>query len=220
MRRIITNLGLVAGAALLLAACSGQVKGDGKVVTQKRQVSAFDQLTVSGNFVVTVNANQAMSSAIVKTDGNLQPYVLTSVKDKELAVTTKKGFTLDPTTPIQVVVNTKSIKKVKVLGKTVLVTHGQSGDSFDLEIDGMGTSILAGRVKSLSIDTKGIAHVNAGELKSDRAKVNVSGLGKVTVFARSKLSVYINGQGQVTYLGQPPIIDQEIYGEGKLIKGQ
>lgn len=220
MKRLV-NLLIVAAACVVLAACSGsEIKGNGKVTVQNRNVSEVNKLRVNGDFVITVHANQPTSSVAVKTDSNLQPYLITMVKDKALEVRVKKGYRLIPTTPIQVVVNTKGLSSAMLAGKSTFVANGLSGDLFRLAVTGMSTTILNGEVDTAMIETNGAAHVNAGALQSDDAKVKILGLGKVTVMAKRKLDVYIKGHGQVTYFGQPPIIDREVYDGGKLTPGQ
>ncbi len=220
MKRLV-NLLIVAAACVVLAACSGsEIKGNGKVTVQNRNVSEVNKLRVNGDYVITVHANQPTSSVEVKTDSNLQPYLITTVKDKALEVRVKKGYRLIPTTPIQVVVNTKGLSSAMLAGKSTFVANGLSGDLFRLAVTGMSTTILNGEVDTAMIETNGAAHVNAGALQSDDAKVKILGLGKVTVMAKRKLDVYIKGHGQVTYFGQPPIIDREVYDGGKLVSGQ
>lgn len=219
MRRL-WNLVVVA-ACIALAACSGsEVKGDGKIVTQNRSVDQFSAVEADGNFFVTVNASQSQPALQVKTDENLQPYILTTVKDKKLYVTVKKGFDIVPTTPVQITVATKELASASLNGKTTFVASNLSGQHFELNVNGMANSMLKGTVGSSNINVQGMAEVNASALQAQNVTVDVKGNGRVLVSVARKLKVHIDGVGQVTYTGKPPIIEQEIYGGGKLVKGQ
>lgn len=219
MKRLLAFSSVVV-ACILLAACGGnKIKGDGKIVDQPRSVSGFDKLDIKGSFVVSLNSDQASPALEVKGDQNLQPYIMSQVNDNTLVVSVKRGSRLVPSQPIQLVINAKKIKEADLSGSNTFVADKLSGDQFDLEVAGESNVELQGKVSSTVLDLEGSAVVNAKGLQSTEVDVKVEGAGKVVVQVGQKLNVSIKGAGVVTYFGQPPVIQQEIYGGGKLIKG-
>ena len=220
MKRVLhlSLIGVVC-TSVLFGCSSRSVKGDGQVTSQQREVKGFEQIKLTGSFVVHLNSNQSDTGVVVNTDKNIQPYVLTSASDKVLSVSTKKGYALQPTAGIQLNINTKKVNKIVINGNTTIDASGLLGDDFELDVNGRGTAVLKGTVKAFKVDVNGASHLNAGGLKADNVQLKINGAGQATVNVSKKLGVYIRGSGQVTYFGQPPIIDQEIYGGGKLVKG-
>lgn len=219
MKRIMQYFILGLMCMFLLACNRSHIKGDGKIVSQNRALNAFSELNIIGNFVVTVNADQTTSNAEIKTDENIQPYITTETSGGVLTLVVKKGFRIEPTAPVQVVINNKGLNKVTLNGKNIITVTGLNGDVFTLNMKGSGAAVLKGTSKSTYFGIEGSALVNAASLNSEMVKIKIIGDGKLIVDATKKLEVYINGGGQVTYFGQPPIVNREIYGSGRLLQG-
>lgn len=215
------HLALLIGMAFLMIACTDakNIRGSGKVVAKNIAVSAFDELNVNGDFIVNVAAGQSTPEVVLKTDDNLLPYVLTQSHENIFTLSEKPGYHLHPTTPIQVTVDIKTLKTVRLNGSTTLIVGGMTGDGFALAINGAGTSVLKGALNHLSIDVNGAAHVNAQGLKAGSVDVKIRGVAQTSVTVSKKLDVLIEGAGRVTYFGEPPVINQEIRGGGKVLQG-
>lgn len=223
MKRAVSFVAIL-GVSLLLVACSGskKVEGNGKITTESRSVADFDELDVNGDFVITLNTNESPSAIQVKTDENLLPYILTEnakTADHVLLIATKPDISIKPTGPVELIVDTNLIKAVRLNGKTLFNASTLRGESLNLSINGSGTSVLKGKLKSLKIDIHGSASVSATNLTAENVDVRILGAAEVGVNTSKKLNVYIKGAGQVTFIGEPPIVNQEVYDGGKVVKG-
>ncbi len=88
-----------------------------------------------------------------------------------------------------------------------------------LSIDGSGTlnGTLRGSVKDLVVNTAGSTEIDALELSSNTAEVELAGSGLVRVNADSTLSLKVAGSGDLEYRGDPEL-SVEIAGSGQVRK--
>lgn len=105
------------------------------------------------------------------------------------------------------------------------VTISGSGDieldlnasDVDVNISGSGESTLEGKTDSLDIRISGSGDVNAFNLDTKIADINISGSADTSVSVSERLQVRIAGSGDVHYKGNPKV-DSKIAGSGDLIK--
>jgi len=107
-----------------------------------------------------------------------------------------------------------------------LVIHGNGGMEADsitstsLHVSSMdmgGITISGGNTKDLVLEL-GPGPFLGADFKSTNVKLNMTGSGKAQVWAVEKLDVTINGNGQVTYFGEPTM-NMNISGGGQLNGG-
>ena len=206
--------------ALTLAACGGKtVKGSGKVSTQERKVAHFDRIKAEGalDLLVTANASQEVS---VIADDNLQQYIMTKVKGKTLEILTKKGYILDPVNPVHVRVHVGKLLSVATAGEMRVGISDIEGRTFNVTSAGSSAIMLTGKVEKASIGIAGASQVDAQHLLAEEVGLDVAGTAKVSVYASKKLNVKISGEGEVSYYGNPPIVNQAVFGNGKIQRAQ
>ena len=212
------SLGVIVLTAGLLVACSGKtVKGNGNVTTQQRSVAQFDHIQASGALTLMIVADKS-PSVTVTTDDNLQSYVLTTVKNNTLDISSKKDYTLTPTKPITVTVDLKQLKSLTTAGVVNVNVSGIDNNNFNVKSNGTSQLILTGSTEKTSITVAGASNVDARNLIASETNLDVSGTAKARVYASKKLTVKISGSGQVVYYGKPPIINQAVFGSGKIEK--
>lgn len=219
MKRLLSILCIKVATILIIACNRHVIKGNGNVVTQQREVVQFDRLLIGDDFVVTLSKSSSAPALQVVTDDNVQPYVITQTDDNQLSVMIKPEYRVEPSQPIEVVINSEQLKEIELNDKAQLTAGNLSGDALTFKASGEATAILQGKVDQLSYFLNGNAQLNAKNLAGESVTVNIEGDAKVSVDVEKKLDIYINGSGEVTYFGEPPIINQEIYGGGQLVKG-
>ncbi len=217
MKRILTA-SLIFILAILLTACGGShVKGNGKIITQSRQVDPFNSVHIGGRYVLQVEAGKQQSLAII-TDSNIASHIATQVKDGVLFIRSKKGYQLNPSQPIVVDVTLPEIKGIHVDGASQVKVAGISSKVFTYRSSGTSKAELSGQADLLSIHLSGTGQVNAANLKANDVAVVTSGTSNVRVHAVKELHVKISGTGAVIYSGSPEIIKESISGTGTVRK--
>ncbi|WP_244896975.1 GIN domain-containing protein [Candidatus Coxiella mudrowiae] len=61
------------------------IKGSGKVISQAREVPSFEHIRAAGELKIVVIVGK-LQKVVVKTNDNIKPYIVTSVKDDTLEI--------------------------------------------------------------------------------------------------------------------------------------
>jgi len=227
-------------AGILMAACSalpGQVTGSGKVTSEDRQVSNFNQVTVSGigDLIITQGQDETLK---IEAEDNLIPLIKTEVTNGTLTIEFEdrgRPVSIRNTKPIKFYLGVKDLQGVTLSG-----TGNVSADALktsDLKLtlsgtgnfrfggleaqnlavltSGSGNFDLAGKAGSQDVTISGSGEYHAGNLETNTAKLVISGSGKSTLWAAQTLDLRVSGSGDVEYYGQPKLT-QNISGSGNI----
>ena len=231
----------VSSACSAVPVFSSTIEGSGNIITEARDVSAFDRVTLSGFGEVTVEQGEA-ESLTVSTDDNIMPYVTTEVRNNTLILDfddkgRNRGY--NPTDGIKFNLVVKDLSRIDISGagsfdvnelETEALLADLSGAS-SLEIgdltanelvvrqSGAGTVFVSGQVEGQELAHSGVGSYHAADLESKTAIIDISGAGSATVWATESLDIQISGLGSVIYYGNPRII-QNVSGLGKLVSGE
>lgn len=209
---------------MAVTACNPLVKGSGNLVTETRQVSNFDRITLDGSGEMFVT--QAGSESLrIETDDNVMQYVKAEVEGGTLKLGFKEGVNL--VSPSRLVFNiiVDDLDGVEISGSGDFESGSLETGRLDLEISGSGNihidDLAAGEVKARisgsgeidlvgdtdyqDIAISGSGKYLAGDLCSASVRVSTSGSGDATVCASETLDVTISGSGSVSYYGRPTI---------------
>lgn len=212
-----------------------RVEGNGQVVTQTREVAAFDELNSHGSFniVVTDGNDHAVK---VEAEENLQQYVIVEVRDGKLHIRNKPNVNFHAKKDITVHVTAPSLKGVKLSGSGNVkstntlngspnfeikssgsgnVTLSVEATSLIADISGSGNMTLNGKTKELDSKIAGSGNIRAKGLQSDITSIKISGSGNAEVVANEKLSSKIAGSGEVRYWGNASV-DSKVAGSGSI----
>jgi Putative auto-transporter adhesin, head GIN domain len=205
--------------SLLLIGCGNkEIVGTEKVLAQPRSVSAFNQVNVSGyyNINITIGSPQ---SVVVKVNGNLLPYIETSVKGKTLTIQSKKGYLLRPQGVPEIDIVSPSVSKIELSGKNRLDLHNFQGTDLEINLSGSNQFSAKGAVSSFSMALSGNSSIDAQQLIANKVAIDSNGNSKILINAKDKLTVSISGNSLISYLGNPKI-KQTINGSGAIAKMQ
>ena len=225
MKRIIALVFL----ALLLINCSKNqvVVGSNNIITQEKQLSAYDKIEVLGSYDVIFTDGE-VGKIKIKAPDNILPLIQTEVSDGLLKIGAEKNrYKVKEPIIIYVPVNSR-LKQVDIYSeknletKTLNVGIYGSGDarltvdvsSLALEVVGAGDIRVSGRAKDLSIDISGSGDVDTSKLTAEKAVISISGAGDVSAYVTEDVDVSITGSGDVTIKGNPKKVKQKINGSG------
>ena len=91
-------------------------------------------------------------------------------------------------------------------------------DQLSISWQGAGRIEATGDTKFVQISSTGAGKIDTGKLTAERAKVSVTGAAHVDVQASQQLDVTVSGVGQVTYAGNPPVVNKSVTGLGSVTK--
>jgi hypothetical protein len=76
-------------------------------------------------------------------------------------------------------------------------------DQLSFQVSGAGNGDIAGVAKNLDVRIAGHSEFRGENLMTERAKVGISGIGDVKVWATESLAITVAGVGTVDYWGAP-----------------
>lgn len=214
-----------------------RVSGNGKVITEDRQVGAFEDIRVSGGIDVQIK-QEPSHRVTISTDENLMPLLEVYVSNNILHIREKKGYNLKPSNELIVYISAPGFNEIDISGSSDLSSTNRisvnnpvaisiSGSAhIDMEIDapsistdvsGSGTVKLRGRSKDTKISLSGSGDIRCFELASENVELDVSGSADAEVSASSTLDISVSGAGTVNYRGNPSV-KQSISGAGSVKK--
>lgn len=192
------------------------VRGSGVVKTEKREVQAFSAIEVSGAFEVEITCQQQPSLEI-EGDDNVLPMVKTYVKDNTLFI--ENGVSYNTKRAVKVRITTGNLEGVASSGASTFKLNSVKNEQLALEMDGASKIDAAGETKKLEIRSSGASKVNVKELRAARVKINLSGAGSANVYASEEVDARVSGASQVTYYGEPKVVNKNISGGSSINKG-
>lgn len=209
------------------------IAGSGTIITETREISDFDRVSVSGPGNLKLIQGDEESLTIVG-DDNFMPLIRSEVSGGHLGLG-PRNVSLRPTQAIQYTLKLKTLKKLDLSGS--LRASGEEITAEDLEmgvsgsgrlrienleaggisirISGSGDVSLAGSVTEQNTRISGSGGYDGADLKSQKAVVSISGSGSVTLQVSEELDARISGSGSVKYHGTPKVM-QQVSGSGKI----
>ncbi len=220
---------------LILTACNPIIKGSGDLVSETRQVSGFDRVTLSGSGDVIVTQGMG-ESLTIETDDNVMQHVKAEVDGGTLNLGFEEGINFISPSRLIFYVGADDLIGLTITGsgeiegdriETDRLEAGISGSGnvriTDLKaneiranISGSGEIDLAGEVVSQDVNISGSGEYLTGDICSETVSVNISGSGDATVCATERLDTNISGSGSVNYYGRPSI-NSSGSGSGEII---
>ena len=209
MKRTICLVALVAAFGGCQWFNKGTTSGSGKSKVEKRSVSGFTAVNLSGAFEVEIVA-QKEPGLEVEGDDNLLPLVRTEVKNGVLDVFNEKPFSTK--NAIRVRISVPQLDAVSTSGASDVVISGVKSEDFNISTSGAGSLKISGEARVFDLQMSGAGEVDAKDLRSERVTVNSSGAAEATVYASEDLTVSASGAGTVDYYGDPKNVSENVSG--------
>lgn len=181
-----------------------RVSGSGKVVTETRNVSGFDGVTVNGAGNVLIDQSGAESLTIT-TDDNLLQHIKTEVRGGKLVIEFTSGVLFDKVQDLTFKVGAKNLNSVQVDGAANLEGKNIATENLSVQLNGAGAITLSGKATAQDVVLDGVGAYNGAELASQRARVTQNGAGSAVVRVSDKLDAIISGLGSIEYIGNPQV---------------
>ncbi len=202
---------------LLLVGCGKkEIVGTEKVMAQARNVSPFTAVNLSGYYNVNITVGP-VQSVVLKMNGNLLPYIDSTVRSKTLKIESKKGYLLRPQGIPEVDIVVSSLTDIELSGNNHVNLGSYSGDSLELNFAGSNQFVGQGVVNSLKIKLSGNSVIDAQKLMANKVDIDSNGNSQIFINAKENLTIKIDGNGVVNYSGNPKL-SQTINGSGTITK--
>ncbi len=219
----ITQAGLLlAGAIMITLFSSFIIKGNGNVVSEKRDVGSFNSIDVSNALDVIITQSGACTVE-VEADENLQEIILTKVKGGTLYVYCSENIRKAKKTAVYI--SFEDLEKLEVSGAVDLESAGtitvddlkvRASGASDLElslscgdlkfnVSGASDVDVDGNAANLDINISGASDMDAFQLKAEKVFVDASGASNIKIHALQRLSAESSGASDIIYKGDPEV---------------
>jgi hypothetical protein len=196
---------------------SNVINGSGKIITDKRQLSTFDKLSI--NIAADIEYIASHSSRLELTaDDNITTAITSTITGNTLSIDTNRSFSTQSRIRIKIY-GISALRSLLVDGSSDVNLHEINGNSLTISLGGAGDISAQGKVKKLIINIDGSGSISTKNLQADVVFIAVDGSADVSVTANNKLDVVIDGVSDVTYYGQPASISKTIDGVGAVSPG-
>lgn len=193
------------------------IKGSGKRSEENRALPDFKNIRVIGGVNVIYNQNTAASAKITG-DDNIIPIIETHVDGETLNITTKKSYSSQ--LPISLQITSPHLLAVFLEGSGKFTIGNINSPQLMISISGSSDMTASGKVNNLDIQLSGAGDINTQALDANDVTVNIIGSGDLRVTAHKKLTAAIIGSGEISYFGNPGIIEKNITGAGDIVPGE
>lgn len=212
-----------------------KVTGNGKLIEKTRNVSSFSGVGVSGSFdVFLVEGNEGKLELSV--EENLEPYLVTEVKNGKLNIRWKKGMNIRTNRDTEITVHFKKLNSVALAGSGDIISRDRittdrldiavagSGDiklelsaqAAEAAISGSGDIELSGTATEFEAAVAGSGDIEAYDLATEKAELKISGSGTIQCKVEKEIVARISGSGDIKYKGNPRIEDIKVSGSGSV----
>jgi hypothetical protein len=215
------------------------------MLTEKREVSDFNQINLRGYGELFITQGE-QESLTVQADEDELPNIKTDVVEGELRINIltdwiekissffSKGFysqrisfdlTVKELTSLDILgaarVKVKRLQSeefaVKLGGAADITIDSLKTTRLKAELPGAGLLKIAGKTTDQSVIVSGAGAYEAPHLESQSANIQLTGLGKATVWAVEELDATLIGLGSIEYYGDP-IVTKSIQGLGSVTR--
>ena len=204
-------------------------RGSGHVISQTREVSGFDAISLE--YPATVLIKQGESESVkIEAEDNLLPNLKTQVSNGKLEIFYRRegGKHVNPTKVAKITIVVKDLKDVEFSSAGELIIEKLKTDNLEVSLSGAGDLKLndiqvkglavslsgagsmsaSGTADNLNLNISGLGDFDGADLHDKDAHVSISGAGSATVWVDDELSAEISGAGSVSYYGSASVTRQ------------
>ena len=203
------------------------------MLTEKREVSDFNQINLRGYGELFITQGE-QESLTIQADEDVLPTIKTSVDDGELRIDIITDWVEKISSfftrgiygqRIRFDLTVKELTNLEIIGAARVKVKGLQSEEFavklggaaDITIDslktkrlkaelpGAGMLKIAGKTTDQSVIVSGAGTYEAPHLESQSADIQLTGLGKATVWAVEELDATLIGLGSIEYYGDPKV---------------
>lgn len=201
---------LILAAVLSLASLSAHAD------EQVRSVTPFKGIAMHGAVSLVVEAGKSYSLKI-EGDPRFIERVTSEVVDGELRLDMKDSKRNSIDSKDRIIVTLPVLQTFKGEGAGQMLLNNIRGEQLDVNYRGAGRLAIQGEVRALRLHAQGVGEVDTRALIAQDANVSFEGIGAVHIHARDRLNANVRGMGNLTYYGNPRVVNKSVSGIGSVV---
>lgn len=194
------------------------------IVETEYELEAFTEVTsrVVANVRIVQSNDKNGVVVLSAPDNYIELFDFDSADDKLDIRFTRENINIDPKN-VNITVYTTDLTKVRNTGAASVCLDSLDTDTLTVENSGVGSfklhKVLAdlviirctgvgdisidGETQEAELNCSGVGNIHAKDLKSNRVKANVSGVGGISCYASDDIDGNVTGVGSLKYAGHP-----------------
>jgi len=217
----------------------GGIPGSGNIQTETRYTGTFDVVSIEYPGAEIIIQQGDSETVEIEGDDTLLPQLSTETLSGALTIKSLAAdwkTSVNPSQPVKIMITAKDLNEV-VLSAPVgnvemndwhadtlkFVLSGGADvklndievDLLDIDLSGVGNIDANGTASDVNLILSGVGSFNAGDLKSTRAIIDLSGMGSAIVQVEEDLTATLTGAGSIKYYGTPHV-EQNVTGAGSV----
>lgn len=236
---------IASSLGILVSVSAIPLNGSGNVETEEREVSNFNEVIFEGKGELEISQGFD-ESLTIEAEDNIISEIETKIDNKKLIIRPKRdlpyvlGRNIKNTKPMIFKLQVKDLEKIRSVGDTSISTNRLIGKNLNIILAKKGKADLRNlNIANFTLSTSGSSDVTvngftisqkititgegsylAKDFTSRNTQVKITDSGNAEVVAHNELIVDLIGSGNITYIGNPKNIDQNITGTGKVERKQ
>ena len=213
---------------LTISAVWGQknVKGSGYVLTQQRETADFTSIEISRGIDVAIVRGE-MEPITVEADDNLFSYIKTTVKNKVLKIYIPDSVNIVKYASMNVLISMPTLGSLKASNHSRIDAWPQIWNQIrirlkaeDIQAEARTSGILEikGEAQNLQAILKTAARLEARELETQNADIQLSIGAKAEIQVNQRLTYDLYGHSRLVIKGNPQIENSHNYSGSRIIK--
>lgn len=201
---------------ILAAGCHhgmrAEVRGSGKRVMEKRNVTPFTAISTEGAFDIEVTCQKELAVE-VEGDDNILSLVTAEVSNNVLRLRNTKNYSANE--PVKFRISVPNLDHLIAEGAGHIEVKGLKNEKFEIDAEGAPTINVAGNTKLVDIESSGAGKIDTHNLHAQRGVVDSKGVSRIDLDVADQLDVTVSGPSSVYYKGDPQV-NKTINGPGKV----
>ena len=214
---------------LTISAVWGQknVKGSGYVLTQQRETADFTSIEISRGIDVAIVRGE-MEPITVEADDNLFSYIKTTVKNKVLKIYIPDSVNIVKYASMNVLISMPTLGSLKASNHSRIDAWPQIWNLRTICLEATTGGQIRIRLKAEDIqaeartsgilEIKGEARLEARELETQNADIQLSIGAKAEIQVNQRLTYDLYGHSRLVIKGNPQIENSHNYSGSRIIK--
>ena len=216
-RALLAALALFGGAS----ATAQTAKAEGRTYTPGK----FDSIEINGSASVTF-VQGSVDQVVIEGGDEVQRAVLLELHNGTLRLNPSGSWKFWDARRLRIEVTARELARISISGaadftaagpvraeRLAVAISGAGAVRFDkvdagtlnFQVSGSGDGQVAGAARELVLRISGRSEFRGEALKAERARVSISGVGDVKVWAVQELDISVAGVGKVDYWGAPAV---------------
>jgi hypothetical protein len=119
---------------------------------------------------------------------------------------------------VEIIIEAEGLNEFAIFGAGDIILENLMEPDVEITIAGSGSVTATGRVDSLELSIAGTGDADLSGLAAREVEVSIAGTGDAVVAPTERLDVNIAGAGDVELLTDPPEVNSNIFGSGRVTR--